>query len=109
MLKIVVVKILKRVTIMCFFIFLFVGEKPFVCQWPECNRRFSRSDELSRHKRTHTGEKKFACNSCGRRFMRSDHLAKHAKRHLKETINTGSQPPMHIELGLMIPNKKCSV
>ncbi|XP_075213056.1 uncharacterized protein LOC142319549 isoform X2 [Lycorma delicatula] len=85
------------------------GEKPFVCQWADCNRRFSRSDELSRHKRTHTGEKKFACTSCGRRFMRSDHLAKHAKRHLKEAINTGSPSSIHVELGLMIPNDKCSI
>jgi uncharacterized Zn-finger protein len=35
-----------------------LGEKPFVCSWDGCDRRFSRSDELSRHKRTHTGEKK---------------------------------------------------
>lgn len=75
------------------------GEKPFVCQWPECGRRFSRSDELSRHKRTHTGEKKFACNVCGRRFMRSDHLAKHTKRHAKD--NASSNVPLHI--GLVIP------
>jgi uncharacterized Zn-finger protein len=58
------------------------GEKPFVCQWEGCDRQFSRSDELSRHKRTHTGEKKFVCSICERRFMRSDHLTKHVKRHL---------------------------
>jgi transforming growth factor-beta-inducible early growth response protein, putative len=58
-----------------------LGEKPFACAWEGCNRQFSRSDELSRHKRTHTGEKKFVCNICERRFMRSDHLTKHVKRH----------------------------
>lgn len=58
------------------------GEKPFVCAWDGCGRQFSRSDELSRHKRTHTGEKKFACSVCGRRFMRSDHLTKHVRRHI---------------------------
>lgn len=62
---------------------LFVsGEKPFSCSWKGCERRFARSDELSRHRRTHTGEKKFACPMCDRRFMRSDHLTKHARRHL---------------------------
>ncbi|KAI1243552.1 hypothetical protein IHE44_0001182 [Lamprotornis superbus] len=57
-------------------------EKPFSCSWKGCERRFARSDELSRHRRTHTGEKKFACPMCERRFMRSDHLTKHARRHL---------------------------
>lgn len=59
-----------------------LGEKPFSCSWKGCERRFARSDELSRHRRTHTGEKKFACPMCSRRFMRSDHLTKHARRHL---------------------------
>lgn len=58
------------------------GEKPFSCNWEDCDRKFARSDELSRHRRTHTGEKKFVCPMCERRFMRSDHLTKHARRHL---------------------------
>lgn len=62
--------------------FFVSGEKPFSCSWKGCERRFARSDELSRHRRTHTGEKKFACPMCDRRFMRSDHLTKHARRHL---------------------------
>lgn len=66
---------------LCLFFFL-LGEKPFSCSWKGCERRFARSDELSRHRRTHTGEKKFACPMCERRFMRSDHLTKHARRHL---------------------------
>ena len=59
----------------------FVGEKPFICSFDFCMKKFARSDELSRHKRTHTGEKKFVCPVCDRRFMRSDHLSKHIKRH----------------------------
>ena len=31
--------------------------------------------------RTHTGEKKFSCPLCNKRFMRSDHLTKHVKTH----------------------------
>ncbi|XP_043398204.1 Krueppel-like factor 11 isoform X10 [Chelonia mydas] len=58
------------------------GEKPFSCNWEGCDKKFARSDELSRHRRTHTGEKKFACPVCDRRFMRSDHLTKHARRHM---------------------------
>nr|2ENT_A Chain A, Krueppel-like factor 15 [Homo sapiens] len=33
------------------------GEKPFACTWPGCGWRFSRSDELSRHRRSHSGVK----------------------------------------------------
>ncbi|GAB1297335.1 Krueppel-like factor 11 [Apodemus speciosus] len=57
-------------------------EKPFTCSWDGCDKKFARSDELSRHRRTHTGEKKFVCPVCDRRFMRSDHLTKHARRHM---------------------------
>ena len=57
------------------------GEKPFVCNWESCERKFARSDELSRHKRAHTGEKRFTCPQCDRGFIRSDHLAKHISRH----------------------------
>uniref|UniRef100_A0A8C0JF76 KLF transcription factor 16 n=1 Tax=Chelonoidis abingdonii TaxID=106734 RepID=A0A8C0JF76_CHEAB len=56
-------------------------ERPFPCTWPDCSKKFARSDELARHYRTHTGEKKFACPLCEKRFMRSDHLTKHARRH----------------------------
>ena len=62
---------------------LILGEKPYSCPVKDCDRRFSRSDELSRHRRAHTGEKRFACGFCGHRFVRSDHLDKHVKRHLK--------------------------
>ena len=58
------------------------GEKPYSCPVTGCNRTFSRSDELSRHRRAHTGEKRFVCGFCGHRFVRSDHLDKHVKRHI---------------------------
>ncbi|XP_047115654.1 Krueppel-like factor 2 [Schistocerca piceifrons] len=57
------------------------GEKPYRCQWPECEWRFARSDELTRHYRKHTGAKPFKCAVCDRSFARSDHLALHMKRH----------------------------
>uniref|UniRef100_A0A1A9UJG9 C2H2-type domain-containing protein n=1 Tax=Glossina austeni TaxID=7395 RepID=A0A1A9UJG9_GLOAU len=38
-----------------------ISEKPYTCQWPECEWRFARSDELTRHYRKHTGAKPFKC------------------------------------------------
>lgn len=38
-----------------------VQERPFSCPLNDCERRFSRSDELSRHVRIHTGQKPFIC------------------------------------------------
>lgn len=32
-----------------------IGNKPFACDWAHCNKSFTRSDELQRHRRTHTG------------------------------------------------------
>lgn len=61
---------------------ILTGEKPYRCQWPECQWRFARSDELTRHYRKHTGAKPFKCKVCERSFARSDHLALHMKRHL---------------------------
>ena len=68
------------------------GEKPFNCPYSDCDKIFARSDELSRHKRAHTGEKKFVCSTCSRAFVRSDHLLKHVKRHQKKEAKLTEKP-----------------
>ncbi len=57
------------------------GEKPYECTWEGCSWKFARSDELTRHYRKHTGSKPFKCHLCARQFSRSDHLSLHMKRH----------------------------
>ena len=65
------------------------GQKPFQCHI--CLRCFSRSDHLTTHIRTHTGEKPFGCESCGRRFARSDERKRHKKVHDKEAAKEAAK------------------
>jgi len=59
------------------------GERPFTCTWPGCTWSFARSDELTRHSRKHTGCRPYTCKQCNRGFQRSDHLSAHLKIHAR--------------------------
>lgn len=54
-------------------------ENQFVCDYDDCNKRYSRSDHLARHKLNHKALQKYRCNEpdCGKKFVRIDVFKKH--------------------------------
>jgi len=49
-------------------------EKPFVCKFKDCNRRFNQQTNMKKHLDIHYGVKRFKCDYCERRFFTNFNL-----------------------------------
>merc|ERR1711970_1155076 len=60
------------------------GERPYECQ--DCEKSFAWKDSLRKHLKIHTGERNFQCKYCDKSFIWRKSLVAHTKSHIeKET------------------------
>ena len=60
-----------------------LGEKPFPCEYPGCDRRFANSSDRKKHMHVHSAEKPYNCRTrgCSKSYTHPSSLRKHAKHH----------------------------
>lgn len=61
----------------------FPGEKPYICPYEGCNKRYSNSSDRFKHTRTHYVDKPYYCkmSGCLKRYTDPSSLRKHIKAH----------------------------
>lgn len=68
----------------------FAGDKPFKCEFPQCDRRFANSSDRKKHMHVHTSDKPYCCkiNGCDKSYTHPSSLRKHMKSHGKSPSPT---------------------
>ncbi|KAJ1469111.1 hypothetical protein T484DRAFT_1919627 [Baffinella frigidus] len=65
--------------------------RPHVCK--ECDKTFSRPDNLATHMRIHTGSQPYLCKTCGKTFSDASNLAAHMKTQKAKKGCGGKEKP----------------
>ncbi|KAK4224265.1 fungal-specific transcription factor domain-containing protein [Podospora fimiseda] len=66
----------------------------FSCDYPGCEKMYSRAEHLQRHQLNHVPKEIYRCNvgGCEQQFVRADLLARHRKRHTGSYIPRNRMP-----------------
>ncbi|CAG2116775.1 unnamed protein product [Medioppia subpectinata] len=64
------------------------GEKPFVCEWPDCGRRFRMQKLLKEHQNVHNNLKPYACHWPGCQYRAAN--SANVNKHMKQSHNRNS-------------------
>jgi uncharacterized Zn-finger protein len=68
------------------------GDRPFLCDFPECGKTFAQNNDKKRHEKTHGCAKTFNCGGtrsdgspwgCGKAFKRKDGLLEHHNKTVR--------------------------
>ena len=64
----------------------------------QCDKAFSRKNDLDRHFRKHTGEKPYQCNQCDKTFSVKSDFDKHSRKNVGDKSYQYSQCDMAFSL-----------
>lgn len=67
-----------------YYLYCSLGARPFKC--PVCGKTFTRSTNLNKHARVHSGRRPHSCEHCEKMFSSRGDLVRHA------VIHTGAKP-----------------
>ena len=56
----------------------------FICNFVGCTKKYYSSLHLEAHKKTHVGQRDFACQLCDKKYFKGNHLSRHVLNFHKQ-------------------------